>query len=64
MAALPRDSLVARMLSRGTLPAWNLLEKVGFCSPEFHVTPWRFGPKMFPTASDARAAGVQGILLV
>eukprot|EP00435_Cladocopium_sp_Y103_P041506 s2243_g11.t1 len=28
MATLPRDSLVARMLQRGTLPAWNLFDKV------------------------------------
>eukprot|EP00913_Durusdinium_trenchii_P000243 g222.t1 len=28
MASLPRDSLVARMLQRGTLPAWNLFDKV------------------------------------
>lgn len=27
MASLPRDSLVARMLQRGTLPAWNLFDK-------------------------------------
>jgi hypothetical protein len=43
MATLPRDSLVARMLQRGTLPAWNLFDKAAGNGGSNHQFSWTHG---------------------
>ncbi|CAE7795550.1 unnamed protein product, partial [Symbiodinium sp. KB8] len=49
MASLTRDSLAARMLQRGTLPAWELLGKVAKAAPSL------WSPSMSSAPSNARA---------
>jgi len=49
MASLTRDSLAARMLQRGTLPAWELLGKVAKAAPSL------WSPSMSSVPSSARA---------